>query len=246
MIFVPVSLEELRWTDSTYKQSNRLTDITNKNSVVGETMKETKETITMIKEKLFSDHVSEEWLIHIKNDERVGVQKLLEQFEKKQMKEQALKEAFFEMMQYENKLKSEGVQLIAGIDEVGRGPIAGPVVAAAVILPEDFYLPGLTDSKKLSEKKRESFFELITDQAIAVGLGIVSPTEIDLMNIHQASLEAMKRAVHDLLIQPEHLLIDAMKLPEVDYEQTSIIKGDAKKHLNRRSECGGQKSREIG
>lgn len=94
MIFVPVSLEELRWTDSTYKQSNRLTDITNKNSVVGETMKETKETITMIKEKLFSDHVSEEWLIHIKNDERVGVQKLLEQFEKKQMKEQALKEAF--------------------------------------------------------------------------------------------------------------------------------------------------------
>lgn len=120
-------------------------------------MKETKETITMIKEKLFSDHVSEEWLIHIKNDERVGVQKLLEQFEKKQMKEQALKEAFFEMMQYENKLKSEGVQLIAGIDEVGRGPIAGPVVAAAVILPEDFYLPGLTDSKKLSEKKRESF-----------------------------------------------------------------------------------------
>lgn len=83
-------------------------------------------------------------------------------------------------MQYENKLKSEGVQLIAGIDEVGRGPIAGPVVAAAVILPEDFYLPGLTDSKKLSEKKRESFFELITDQAIAVGLGIVSPTEIDL------------------------------------------------------------------
>ena len=86
MIFVPVSLEELRWTDSTYKQSNRLTDITNKNSVVGETMKETKETITMIKEKLFSDHVSEEWLIHIKNDERVGVQKLLEQFEKKQMK----------------------------------------------------------------------------------------------------------------------------------------------------------------
>lgn len=209
-------------------------------------MKETKETITMIKEKLFSDHVSEEWLIHIKNDERVGVQKLLEQFEKKQMKEQALKEAFFEMMQYENKLKSEGVQLIAGIDEVGRGPIAGPVVAAAVILPEDFYLPGLTDSKKLSEKKRESFFELITDQAIAVGLGIVSPTEIDLMNIHQASLEAMKRAVHDLLIQPEHLLIDAMKLPEVDYEQTSIIKGDAKSISIARSECGGKKSREIG
>lgn len=227
MIFVPVSLEELRWTDSTYKQSNRLTDITNKNSVVGETMKETKETITMIKEKLFSDHVSEEWLIHIKNDERVGVQKLLEQFEKTNERT-SVERSFFEMMQYENKLKSEGVQLIAGIDEVGRGPIAGPVVAAAVILPEDFYLPGLTDSKKLSEKKRESFFELITDQAIAVGLGIVSPTEIDLMNIHQASLEAMKRAVHDLLIQPEHLLIDAMKLPEVDYEQTSIIKGDAK------------------
>ena len=80
-------------------------------------MKETKETITMIKEKLFSDHVSEEWLIHIKNDQRVGVQKLLEQFEKKQMAEQALKEAFFEMMQYENKLKSEGVQLMAGMAE---------------------------------------------------------------------------------------------------------------------------------
>lgn len=109
-------------------------------------MKETKETITMIKEKLFSDHVSEEWLIHIKNDERVGVQKLLEQFEKTNERT-SVERSFFEMMQYENKLKSEGVQLIAGIDEVGRGPIAGPVVAAAVILPEDFYLPGLTDSK---------------------------------------------------------------------------------------------------
>nr|WP_289037367.1 ribonuclease HII [uncultured Allobacillus sp.] len=191
-------------------------------------MKEPKETITMIKEKLFNDHVSDEWLIHIKNDNRVGVQKLVEQFEKRQLKKQELRNAFFEMLQYENKLKSQGVQLIAGIDEVGRGPIAGPVVAAAVILPEDFYLPGLTDSKKLSEQKRESFFDVITDQAIAVGLGIVSPTEIDLMNIHQASLESMNRAVRELLIQPEHLLIDAMKLPDVDYPQTSIIKGDAK------------------
>lgn len=116
--------------------------------------------------------------------------------------------------------------IIAGSDEVGRGPLAGPVVAAAVILPENYDLPGLTDSKKLSEKKREILFELIKEQAIAWSVGEASVDEIDEINILQASLLAMKRAIESLAVQPDKALIDGNRCPELTMNTQAIIGGD--------------------
>lgn len=126
---------------------------------------------------------------------------------------------------YEKELNNRGINLIAGVDEVGRGPLIGSVVAAAVILPKDFTLEGLTDSKKLSEKKREAFYEIIKEKAIAIGIGSVSEKRIDEINIYEATKEAMKMAINNLNPKPEHILIDAMPL-ELDIPTTSIIKGD--------------------
>lgn len=127
--------------------------------------------------------------------------------------------------QYERELNKKGVTLIAGVDEVGRGPLIGPVVAAAVILPPNYKLEGLTDSKKLSEKKREKFYEIIKKEAIAIGIGVISEKRIDEINIYEATKEAMKEAINNLKTKPEHILIDAMPL-ELDIPTTSIIKGD--------------------
>lgn len=128
---------------------------------------------------------------------------------------------------YERELREKGVTLIAGVDEVGRGPLVGPVVAACVILPEKFSLEGLTDSKKLSEKKREEFYDKIKEQALGIGVGIISEKRIDEINIYQATKEAMMEAIRSCPIVPEHILIDAMPL-EIDIPTTSIIKGDLK------------------
>ena len=126
---------------------------------------------------------------------------------------------------YERELNQKGIKLIAGVDEVGRGPLIGPVVAAAVILPVDFKLDGLTDSKKLSEKKRELFYDIIKEQAISIGVGIISEKRIDEINIYEATKEAMYEAINNLKPKPDHILIDAMPL-DLDIPNTSIIKGD--------------------
>lgn len=126
---------------------------------------------------------------------------------------------------YERELNEKGISLIAGVDEVGRGPLIGPVVAAAVILPKNFHLDGLTDSKKLSEKKRELYYSIIKEQAIAIGVGIISEKRIDEINIYEATKEAMKEAINNLSVKPEHILIDAMPL-DLEIPTTSIIKGD--------------------
>ncbi len=126
---------------------------------------------------------------------------------------------------YEKELRKSGVRLIAGVDEVGRGPLVGPVVTACVILPEEFNLDGLTDSKKLTEKKRDFYYDEIMRQAISVGIGIVSNEEIDKINIYEPTKVAMKMAIDNCSIKPEHVLIDAMKL-DLDIPSTSIIKGD--------------------
>ena len=126
---------------------------------------------------------------------------------------------------YERDLNNKGINLIAGIDEVGRGPLIGPVVAAAVILPKNYKLEGLTDSKKLSEKKREYFYEIIKKDALAIGIGIIDEKRIDEINIYEATKEAMYEAINNLEIKPEHILIDAMPL-NLDIPTTSIIKGD--------------------
>ena len=134
-----------------------------------------------------------------------------------------------DLWEYENKLYKQGINYIGGVDEVGRGPLVGPVVAACCVLPKDFVLEGLTDSKKLSEKKRNVFFDYIKDNCICYGIGIVEPEIIDEVNIYQATKIAMKEAISKVekQIKLEHVLIDAMPL-ELDIPTTSIIKGDSK------------------
>ena len=131
--------------------------------------------------------------------------------------------------EYERNLRNEGIKFIAGVDEVGRGPLVGPVVAACVVLPEKFNLDGLTDSKKLSEKKRDFFFEEIKKQALGYGIGIIDEKKIDEVNIYEATKLAMKEAIKECqkMCKIEHILIDAMPL-QLDIPTTSIIKGDLK------------------
>ena len=131
------------------------------------------------------------------------------------------------LLSFEKKLYKKNITLIGGIDEVGRGPLVGNVVAACVILPKNYKLEGLTDSKKLSEKKRNQFYDIITKDAISIGIGKCSSKEIDELNIYQATKVAMQRAIDDMDVKPEYLLIDAMKLDN-DIPQNNIIKGDQK------------------
>jgi len=134
-----------------------------------------------------------------------------------------------DLYKYEKELNKQGVNIIAGVDEVGRGPLIGPVVAACVVLPKKFKLEGLNDSKKLSEKNRDKYYDYIKGHALAYGVGIISPERIDEINIYEATKEAMKQAINETnkQLKLEHVLIDAMKL-DIDIPTTSIIKGDAK------------------
>lgn len=131
------------------------------------------------------------------------------------------------MKEYENELYNKGINYIAGVDEVGRGPLVGPVVTAAVILPKDFYDERINDSKKITEKKREELFNIIKENAISIGIGISSEDIIDEINILEATKRAMKEAISNLDVTPQHILIDAVKL-DINIPSTSIIKGDAK------------------
>ena len=128
---------------------------------------------------------------------------------------------------FERELIKDGVKLIGGIDEVGRGPLVGPVVACCCILPLNYELEGLTDSKKLSEKKREKFYDILIQDAISYGIGVIDERRIDEVNIYEATKLAMLEAIRKCQVKPEHLLIDAMKL-DTDIPSTSIIKGDSK------------------
>lgn len=131
-----------------------------------------------------------------------------------------------DLLKYEKELYKQNITLIAGVDEVGRGPLVGPVVAAAIILPQNYHLEGLDDSKKLSEKKRNIFYEILKRDAISIGVGVIPAKKIDEVNIYEASKLAMLEALSHLDIKPEHVLIDAMKL-DLDIPSTSIIHGDA-------------------
>ncbi|RSK27011.1 ribonuclease HII [Bacillus sp. HMF5848] len=186
-----------------------------------------KQSINQIKE-IIGDikDVKDPFIQCLRKDSRKGVQALLLKWEKQLHEEQQAREAFYKKTTYEQEAFAKGVQYIAGVDEVGRGPLAGPVVAAAVILRKDFYLPGLDDSKKLSEQKREQYYDTIVRDAISIGVGIVSADKIDSINIYQAAKLAMKEAVCNLSIKPDYLLVDAMEIPLL-IEQQSIIKGDA-------------------
>ncbi|MGX6979431.1 ribonuclease HII [Vagococcus elongatus] len=186
------------------------------------------QTIKEIREKLHQSVVTEQELKELAADERKGVQHLLQQYYRRQEKLAAEKARYQRMWHYENELREKGYKLIAGIDEVGRGPLAGPVVAAAVILPENVALDGLNDSKQLSLAKRESLFLEIQETALAIGIGVVSPETIDRLNIYQATLLAMEQALQKLTPQPDFVLIDAMTVKNSSLPQKSLIKGDAK------------------
>lgn len=153
-------------------------------------------------------------------------QKELEKQEKQKAKLLAERERLFEMSAYEREYGE--FQYICGIDEVGRGPLAGPVVACAVVLPKDVEILYINDSKKLSEKKREALYDEIMEKAVAVGIGMESPQVIDEINILQATYKAMRTAINNLSVKPDILLNDAVTIPEVDIRQVPIIKGDAK------------------
>lgn len=188
----------------------------------------TKMTIAEIKGKLNEiGSLEDPFVDECRKDSRKGVQLALQSLEKARRKEQRQREHFESICSYERDLRREGYQYIAGVDEAGRGPLAGPVVAAAVILPEDFYLAGLNDSKQLSALQRAEYFDYIQEQAIAVSVGIIHSHEIDQINIYEAAKKAMLEAIRHLPISPDYCLIDAMELP-LPIGQLSLIKGDAK------------------
>ena len=161
-----------------------------------------------------------------REDTRSGVQALIRRSE---MQREALEKEtarIYQLQQYERDYENEG--LICGIDEVGRGPLAGPVVAGAVILPKNCEILYLNDSKQLTAKKRDELYDVIMREAVAVGIGYASPARIDEINILQATYEAMREAISKLSVKPDVLLNDAVKIPQVDIRQVPIIKGDAK------------------
>lgn len=162
----------------------------------------------------------------IRMDERKSVQNLVASLEKKLHKHTAAIEKLKEMSLYEQAAESKGFTAIAGVDEVGRGPLLGPVVAGVVILDRTQDWTGIDDSKKLSEDKRLDFYNQIISNAVAYAVGLATPEEIDAINILNATKLAMKRAIEQ--IEPDYLLIDALVLPDVKIEQEAIIKGDSK------------------
>ncbi|MDT2753799.1 ribonuclease HII [Enterococcus pseudoavium] len=166
-------------------------------------------------------------LAEFRSDARKGVQQALAQWQRQQDKQRALVEKYHAMSVFEEEKKAQGFQAICGIDEVGRGPLAGPVVAAAVILNEEHEILGLNDSKQLSAQKREELVTEIKRNARAIGIGEATAEEIDQLNIYQATKVAMQRAIDQLEIAPDCLLIDAMVL-ENGLPQEKIIKGDAR------------------
>jgi len=159
-------------------------------------------------------------------DGRAGVQAAISK-RKRELQKQVDEDLRLEkMLAYEKELYTQGIHLIAGVDEVGRGPLAGPVVAAAVILPKACKIPGLNDSKKIPKSKHKEIYEAVLQNAIAIGIGIKDNQVIDQVNIYEATKLAMREAIGQLEPQPQHLLIDAMRL-DLPISQTSIIKGDA-------------------
>lgn len=161
-----------------------------------------------------------------REDSRKGVQNLLTKYEKAQEKLKRERERIYRMQEYERKYAHAG--LVCGVDEAGRGPLAGPVVAGAVILPPDCSILYLNDSKKLSAKRREELYPVILEKAVAVGVGYASPARIDEINILQATYEAMQEAVEKLSPQPQLLLNDAVTIPRIVIPQVPLIHGDSR------------------
>ena len=184
-------------------------------------------TIKEIKEQLASiQRLDDPLLTELEQDSRSGVIQAIEKRKREIQKRLDEDERLEGMLAYEKECYARGMELIAGVDEVGRGPLAGPVVAAAVILPKACKIPGLNDSKKIPKSKHKEIYEAVLQNAIAIGIGVKDNHVIDQVNIYEATKLAMMEAIGQLGPQPQHLLIDAMKL-DLPISQTSIIKGDA-------------------
>ena len=184
-------------------------------------------TIKEIKEQLANiQRLDDPLLAELEQDSRSGVIQAIAK-RKRELQKQVDEDLRLEkMLAYEKELYAQGIDLIAGVDEVGRGPLAGPVVAAAVILPKACKIPGLNDSKKIPKSKHKEIYEAVLQNAIAIGIGVKDNQVIDQVNIYEATKLAMMEAIGQLEPQPQHLLIDAMRL-DLPISQTSIIKGDA-------------------
>jgi ribonuclease HII len=189
-----------------------------------------KKTIDDWRDWLQKNEVTDEVLAELLADTRQGVRQLGKRYQFQQKREKAELERLDRMWKYEKQLWQEGHNLIAGVDEAGRGPLAGPVVAAAVILPQDFDVTGLNDSKQVSVVDRNILRNRIEKTAIGVGVGIVDVAYIDQYNILQATFQAMRIAISQLTVQPDKLLLDAVKLSDVTISQKSLIKGDSLSH----------------
>lgn len=185
-------------------------------------------SIAMLKVLFEAETINEASINLLKSDKRKGVQKLILKYEKKKEQADILEKEFIRMSYYEQKNYSLGCEYIAGTDEAGRGPLAGPVVAAAVILPKTFKLLGLRDSKELSKTVRDKYYKIIIEQAISYGISVITNEKIDDINIYQATKKAMYGAIEQLNPRPNHVLIDAVKLEELICTSEVIIKGDQK------------------
>ena len=184
-------------------------------------------TIKEIKEQLANiQRLDDPLLAELEQDSRSGVIQAIAKRKRDIQKRIDEDERLEGMLTYEKECYARGMELIAGVDEVGRGPLAGPVVAAAVILPKACKIPGLNDSKKIPKSKHKEIYEAVLQNAIAIGIGVKDNHVIDQVNIYEATKLAMMEAIGQLDPQPQHLLIDAMKL-DLPIPQTSIIKGDA-------------------
>ncbi len=173
------------------------------------------------------ERLEEPLLFLLERDSRRGVRAVAEERRRRCQKVALEKQRLEKLLHFERRLWKKGIDWVAGIDEAGRGPLAGPVVAAAVILPHQVTLPGLDDSKKVNPAKRETLFELIHQIAIAVGVGVVHAEEIDRINILQATRKAMNQAIESLTPVPQHLLVDGGEIPNQNVPQTGIIAGDS-------------------
>jgi len=204
--------EKLHWNSQRVNKENKMME----------------KKIGIIKEELKNtpDELLAGFISIYEADERGGVIKLVEQAKKRAEKLEQEKQRIWELGKFEREYEQFGY--VCGIDEVGRGPLAGPVVASAVILPKDCDILYINDSKKLSAAKREELYDVIMEKAVAVGIGMVGPGRIDEINILQATYEAMREAISNLQVKPDILLNDAVTIPGVEVRQVPIIKGDAK------------------
>ena len=183
-------------------------------------------TISEIREILLGSP-SEEFLVELELDQRVAVKKLLQAYHKRIEKAALERERFHKMLSYERQYYDEGAKLIAGVDEAGRGPLAGPLVIAAVVMPQEFFISGLNDSKQISASKRDKLYDEILQKALSVSVNIVSISNIDELNIYRATQQGMAEVLLHLDKQPDLALIDAMPVEAGDIKTVSLVHGDA-------------------